>query len=92
MKRTTYTDRHILNYLDAHFVCAQVNVERLPALARKYKIESNPTIWLLDSAGKPLTHVDGYLGPERLLAILQYVATEAYTTLSYQDWKDGKRP
>lgn len=87
MKLKTYADRRVIGYLNEHFAMAQVDTERLPALARKYDVEEWPTLWFLDAAGKPLTRWTGYVDVERLLPLLEFIATQAYLEHDYEDWR-----
>jgi thioredoxin-related protein len=86
MKLETYADRKVIRYLNEHFAMAMVDTDKLPALARKYRVEELPTLWFLDPAGKRLTRYPGFIGAARLLPLLEFIATEAYTEHDYDDW------
>ena len=91
MKRKTYGNYGVMIYLQKNFVTGWVDVEEYPALGKKYSVDGLPTLWFLDSQGKKLTSVDGYMGPERLLLVLEFINTKAYKSMSYEMWKD-RRP
>ncbi|MEN8007521.1 MAG: thioredoxin fold domain-containing protein [Candidatus Krumholzibacteriota bacterium] len=86
MQRETYKDPKVIRYLNENFTAVMIDTEKLPALARKYRVESLPTLWFLDSQGKGLTNIKGYVGPEKLLRVLEYVSTKAYEKVDYQTW------
>ncbi|MCP4571054.1 MAG: DUF255 domain-containing protein [bacterium] len=86
MKQKTYKDRKVIRYLNEHFAMAMVDTDKLPALGRKFRVEAWPTLWFVGSDGGRLTHVPGYLGPDRLLPLLEFIGTKAYTEKSYEDW------
>jgi thioredoxin-related protein len=86
MKKETYTDRDVIEYMDANFAAAWVDTEKLPSLAQKYQVSSLPTLWFIDAKGKPLTAVPGYLGPDKLLRVLEYISTKSYETVDYDTW------
>lgn len=90
MRRETYLDREVILQLKEHFVCGWVDVETQRGLARRYGVESYPTLWFLDSSGRSLTSVDGYLRPEKLLLVLEFIRTEAYKKTSYEAWKEKR--
>ena len=86
MQRETYTDPKVIRFMDENFVAVMVDTEKLPSLARKYHVESLPTLWFLDSQGKALTNIEGFVGPDKLLRVLEYVSTKAYEEVDYQTW------
>ena len=87
MKKETYTDPAVIRYMAEHMSVTMVDTEDVPSLARKYNVSSLPTLWFLDAEGQPLTAVPGYLGPEKLLRIMEYISTKAYETVSYDKWR-----
>ncbi len=90
MKRETYADMKVASYLQKNFATGWVDTEQYRALAKKYGVNSLPTLWFLDSDGISLTRIDGYLGPEKMMLVLEYIKTKAYKTIEYQAWKEKK--
>ena len=86
MQRETYTDPRVIRFMDKNFMAVMVDTEKLPSLASKYQVESLPTLWFLDSRGKALTKIEGFVGPDKLLRVLEYVSTKAYDEVDYQTW------
>ncbi len=86
MKNETYTDPKVIRFMDKNFVAMMINTEKLPTLARKFGVESLPTLWFLDSQGNGLTSIEGYVGPEKLLRVLEYISTKAYEEVDYKTW------
>jgi thioredoxin-related protein len=86
MQKETYTDAQVIRFMTENYAAVMINTETLPSLARKFKVESLPTLWFLDSQGKALTSIQGYVGPEKLLRVLEYVSTKAYEEVDYQTW------
>jgi thioredoxin-related protein len=86
MHEETYTDPRVVRYLTENYAAVMVDTEKLPTLARKYGVESLPTLWFLDSQGKALTNIQGYAGSDKLLRVLEYVATKAYEEIDYKTW------
>mgnify|MGYP001813986258 FL=1 len=87
MKKETYTDQAVITYLEENYVSVIVDTEKMPSLARKYQVSSLPTLWFLNSKAEGLTAVPGYMGPDTLLPVLEYIATEAYEEIAYEAWK-----
>ncbi len=90
MKMETYADRRIIHHLNDNYAMAMVDTEKLPALARKFRVESWPTLWFLDSAGARLTNYPGFASTENLLPLLEFISSKAYTEHAYQDWLKGR--
>ena len=90
MKRETYGNPKVARYLQENFACGWVDTEKQTGLAKKYKVNGLPTLWFLDSRGKSLTSVDGFLGPEKMLLVLKFINTKAYESMSYEDWKENR--
>ena len=86
MKKETYTDPKVIRYMTDNFVAVMIDTEKLPSLARKYAVSGLPTLWFLDSLGKGLTSIEGYVGPEKLLRVLEYISTKAYEEVDYKTW------
>ena len=87
MKKETYTDPEVIQYLEENFVSVFVDTEKLPSLARKYNVSSLPTLWFLTSGAEGLTAVQGYMGPDSFLPVLEYIGTKAYDEIDYDAWK-----
>jgi len=90
IKLETYSNFEVAQFLQDNFATGWVDVEEYPQLAKKYDVNSLPTIWILDSEGKSLTSVGGFLGPEKMLLVLKFIDTKAYDTMSYEEWKNRR--
>lgn len=86
MQEETYTDPEVVRYMSENFFPVMIDTEQNPALARKYQAKSLPTLWFLDSEGQGLTAIEGYMGADKLLRILEYVSTKAYEEMDYRKW------
>lgn len=86
MQKETYTDPKVIRYLEENFVAVKIDTGKLPSLARKYNAKSLPTLWFLDSQGKGLTSINGFVGPDKFLRVLQYIATKSYEELEFETW------
>jgi thioredoxin-related protein len=86
MQDETYTDPRVIRFMSENFYAVMIDTEKNPALARKFGVSGLPTLWFLDSHGQGLTSVDGYMTPDTLLRILEYVSTKAYEEIDYEKW------
>ncbi len=76
MLQTTFVDADVVEE-SRRFACAKVDVSVLSAqerdrIAEVYNVRGVPTVVLMDSEGAISTHA-GYIGPERMLALLRGV-------------------
>lgn len=91
MRIETYQDPRVIRYLNDNFAVAWVDIEQLPALARKYKVDSLPTLWFLDPSGKALTSISGEVGPQKMLRVAEYVREKIYEHTDYKTWLERRR-
>ena len=92
LDRETFTDAEVLNYLQEHFIAAQIDAREMPALSRKYKVDALPMIWFVDEHGRALTNLTDFVTAERLTSVMKYVITGAWRTITWQEWLEGRRP
>ncbi|MFN2370650.1 MAG: thioredoxin family protein [Candidatus Krumholzibacteriia bacterium] len=91
MHRETYRDPRVIRYLNEHFAMAEVDIEKLPALARKFAVEGLPTLWFLESGGRRLTRLDGFTPAENLLPLLEFIVARDYEWTDYATWLERRR-
>jgi thioredoxin-related protein len=91
MKRETYRDMRVIRFMHEKMSAGMIDTEVHQSLARKYSVSSLPTLWFLDADGRPLTAVPGYVGADKLLRIMEYIATKAYEEVDYDTWLDRKK-
>ncbi len=90
MTLETYGDMKVARYLQDHFATGWVETGKHKTLAKKYQVNSLPTLWFLDSSGKTLTKVEGTLGPEKMLLVTEFINTKAYESTTYEAWKEKR--
>lgn len=91
MRVETYRDPQVIRYLNENFAVAMVDIEQLPSLARKYKVESLPTLWFLDASGKALTSINGEVGARKMLRVAEYISEKIYEHTDYNTWLDHRK-
>jgi thioredoxin-related protein len=89
MDRQTFKDAGIVSYLNSHFISIKVDVEREKAIARKYNINPLPDCWFLAENGDIIGNRPGFLSAEDLMPVLQFIKTESYLKMSYQQFKES---
>lgn len=78
MEKTTLADKDIQGTLKGDFVVAWIDTDDDTKLAQLYSIRGTPTTWFLDSSGKRISEVPGYVQKERFQKVLEYVKGKHY--------------
>jgi len=91
MRLETLNDRQVIRYLNEHFAACRMRPEDHPAEARKYGVDSVPSLWFVAPDGEKLTRVGGFLSPERLMPLLEYIVEGAYETTDYETWLEHRK-
>ena len=73
-------------YLTDHFVPVSVDYDSEKEVARKYNVRGIPNIWFLDSQGKKLKRIDGFISKDVTLAVLKYINEDAFRDLSFKEF------
>jgi thioredoxin-related protein len=89
MDRKTFKDAGIISYLNSNFISIKVDVEREKAVAKKYNINPLPDCWFLSEKGDTIGNRPGYLTAKDLMPILQFIKTDSYLKMSYQQFKES---
>ena len=86
MSQETFTDPKIIAYLNENFVNIRLNADQERDVAQQYVVSPVPDNWFIGDDGNPLSHFPGYIPPERLLAMLQFLHTDSYKTMKFSDF------
>ena len=86
LKKTTFADRDVLNYLNDNFVSITIDTEKEKAFANQWGIKGLPTLWFLKSDNSKISNLPGYVGPEQFLVILKYIRTQSYEKMSFAEF------
>ncbi|NDY73651.1 thioredoxin family protein [Desulfobacter hydrogenophilus] len=91
LKKETFTDDRIKAYLNDHFVSIGVDTEKREKLARQWGVRGLPTLWFLEPDGTKINSLPGFANADQLLSILQYIHTQSYKNMSYQEYVQQKK-
>jgi len=89
--KNTLADIQVIKFLNKNFAAATIDVSELPSLARKYHVNSVPTIWFLDPTGKRLTSVNSAMSVDKVLSVGEYVVRKIYEHTAYDVWADKQK-
>lgn len=102
MQNEAYMNPTIVEYLSSNFVTARLDISieddtlfyndlELPSayLAAGFGAEGTPTTVFLASNGEYITRLPGYAKPEEFLTVLKFIATDAYMSLSFEEFSNS---
>lgn len=91
LKKQTFTDSRVKAYLNQNFVSISVDTDKRGTLAQKWGVRGLPTLWFLASDGTKITSLPGFVNSDQLLMILQYIHTQSYKTMNFQEYVQQKK-
>lgn len=86
LKKTTFQDEKVLDYLSDNFVSISVNTDVNQTLAQEWQVRGLPTMWFLEADGKKINQMPGFVEAGQLLKILEYIHTKSYTTMDFREF------
>jgi thioredoxin-related protein len=86
LKKTTFADKNVLNYLNDNFISITIDTDREKKLANQWEIKGLPTLWFLKADNSKISSIPGYIGPDYFLNVLRYVRTKSYDKMTFQDF------
>ncbi len=86
MDRNVLNDSDISPMLKKDFVYIRVDVDKRPDLARKYQVRGYPTTILIDSDGRTIAKMPGYIPKNDFKKMLSYLKGKHYKTMSPTDF------
>ena len=80
----------IRTYLTKHFIPVTVDFDRGKKTVSQYSVRGIPNIWFLDSQGKRLKNLNGFVPEDVILSVLKYINEDAFRTMSFKEFLRGK--
>lgn len=101
MDKDTYGNPEVRRQMAQHFVAIKVDAESEKPqggagsptgveLARSFGVASYPTTWFVDSKGEKIAPLPGFVPPEQFGPILDYIASNAYKTQTFQSFQAAR--
>lgn len=91
LKQETFKDDRVKAYLNEHFVSIGVDTDQRQKLARQWGVRGLPNLWFLESDGTKISNLPGFVGADQLLMILQYIHTQSYKTMNFNEYVQQKK-
>ncbi len=81
MDKKTLADKEVATMLKKDFVFMRVDADKPDELTRLYRIAGTPSSWFLESSGKRLGEVPGYIPPSDYKRVLEYIKGKHYNEM-----------
>ena len=91
LKNETFKDDRVKAYLNDNFVSISVDTDKRQKLAQEWGVRGLPTLWFLESNGTKVNNLPGFVNAEQLYSILQYIHTQSYKNMTYQEYVQQKK-
>lgn len=102
MDKDVYADASVGAYLQQNFVIAKLNAESSTShtfnganatereIAKAWGVTGYPATVFLTAKAEPITVVPGYIPKETFLKVLEYIHTESYKSVSWEDFLSSR--
>ncbi len=81
MDGKTLADKEIDAMLKKDFVYLRIDVDKSEDLGRLYRISGTPSSWFLESSGKRIGEIPGYVDAKNYRRILEYMKGKIYNQM-----------
>ncbi len=87
LKKTTFKEKKVLNYLRDNFVSISVDADKKKELTKEWKVRGLPTLWFLENDITKIDSIPGYVEAKQFLKILKFIHTRSYDKMSYKEFQ-----
>jgi thioredoxin 1 len=98
MKKNTFTNKEIIDYLNQHYVSILVNADKERKIAGDYFVRGLPATFFLTLEGfkiqlpveenRKMSDIPGFISHEMLLKLLRYVQSESYNNMTFKAYSE----
>jgi thioredoxin-related protein len=86
MDKNTLGDKDVAARLKKDFVFFRINTDKSSDLALFYQVRGTPLSWFLESTGRPIQQIPGYVEKADYQTLLDYVGGGHYKKIDIQDY------
>ncbi len=90
MEKNTFSSSIVSRYLNQNFIPVKVNSDKERTISSTYNIRGNPTSYFLTENFEVIGNLPGYLPPKDMLNILQYIHTDSFKKMTFNDFLQKK--
>jgi hypothetical protein len=86
MDAETFADPRIAALLNEHFVPVAVDTDHERAPAQKFGVTSLPTFWFLESDGRPIDHLGGFVEADIFRHVLGFIYSRSFEKMEFDEY------
>ena len=86
LEKNWFTNDTIVDYINKNYTPILVDTDSQREIAARSRVSGVPDLRFLTPEGKKIARIPGYVPPDTLLNLLQYVQTDSYKTMALNDF------
>ncbi len=86
LEAKTFSNDTVADYINNHYTPVRVNAGEEFKIASQYGIQGVPDLRFLSPSGENIARWPGFIESARLLALLQYIQTDSYKQMNFNDF------
>lgn len=86
LEKESFTNPTITDYLNKNYTAIHVDGDKEGQLAMRLGVRGVPDLRFHTQQNEPIARLPGYVPPETLLNLLQFVQTDSYKTMALNDF------
>ena len=86
MEEKTFRDEAVVAYINDNYLPVRVNTGQETRVASRFGIQGVPDLRFLTSKGEGIARWPGFIESGRLLTLLQYIHTDSYKKMNFNDF------
>lgn len=90
LEKKAFTDETIVDYINKNFTPIHIDSDKERQLAMQFSVNGVPDLRFLTPKNEPIARLPGYVPPDTLLNLLQYIQTDSYKTMALNDFVKKK--
>ncbi len=84
-----YPDPRVVDFITREFVPDRAHIKQEPQMWHRFRTRWTPTVLVLDSDGKEVRRIEGFLPADELLGQLQLAL--GFLAVNHKKWADAER-
>jgi len=89
MEKITFKDQSVIDVLNSRFIPVRVNADKEKGAASSYNIRGLPSNWFITENGENISNLPGYIPPNILFPILNYIHTDSYKSMTFKSYLEN---
>ncbi|MFW6333943.1 MAG: thioredoxin family protein [Desulfosalsimonas sp.] len=91
MEDETFSDSEVISTVNSEFIPIKIDAEDQPGIAKEFDARQFPSNFFVDRENDPIGSQPGFIPPDMMVNLLDYVATDDYKTMEFEEFMDERR-